>query len=67
MKKSIYRKKPVLTACVPLAGARNGNAAGMRSDIVLKDANVNPNSADHRVTLLETFVLPRTIGPNDIR
>lgn len=38
----------MLTACVLLPGAKNGNAAGMRSDIVLKDVNVNPNSAYHR-------------------
>jgi len=57
----------VLTAYVPLLGAKNGNAAGMRSDIVLKDAGASLNSAYHEVALLETFVLPRTIGPNHIR
>ncbi|TCB50164.1 hypothetical protein E0H80_10105 [Acinetobacter sp. ANC 4779] len=54
-------------AYTPLAGAKKRNAAEMRFDIILKDAKVNPNSAYHKVTLLEAFVLPRTIGPNHIR
>lgn len=57
----------MLTAYVPLPGAKNGNAAGMRSDTAQKDAGASLNSAYHKVALLETFVLPRTIGPNYIR
>lgn len=39
----------------------------MRSDTTQKDAGASLNSAYHKVTLLEAFILPRTIGPNHIR